>query len=158
MASVETHGHAAAEYVSYAASLGYVCHLAARTRAYARAPLAVFPLWIEPAIWLGQIRFLFDRRGQPASYFTYAFLTRQVEQRLLDDPRVTLHISEWKEGDRLWIMDMVAMPGYLRSTLAQVAGLVPQADAVRYLRRSSNGQVRKHVCLSRTADGFRLDR
>lgn len=158
MALPETHGHAAAEYQSYAASLGYACHLAARTRGYARAPLAVLPLWIEPAIWLGQIRFLFDRRGQPASYFTYAFLTEEVEHRLLHDPRVTLHISEWKEGDRLWIMDMVALPGYLRSALRQVADLRPRADALRYLRRLPNGQVKKTVQLTRTADGFRLAR
>ncbi|WP_425602518.1 toxin-activating lysine-acyltransferase [Luteimonas galliterrae] len=158
MASIETYRHAAEEYVSYATYIGYACHLAARTRSYARAPLAVFPLWIEPAVWLSQIQFLFDRRGQPVSYFTYAFLTEAVEHRLLHDPRVILHISEWKEGDRIWVLDMVAMPGYLRSTLSLAASVFPDADRICYLRRLPDGQIKKTVRLARTANGFRLNR
>ena len=144
--------------MSYAISLGYACHLAARTRNYARAPLIVLPLWIEPAIWLGQIRFLFNHRGEPVSYFTYAYLSEEVEERIIRDDRVALHISEWKEGTRIWILDMVASPGFLRSTLSLVAELFHHETEIRYLRRMSGGQVKKVVCMTSTGHGIRIRR
>ena len=148
----------ASEYVEYAQALGYVCHLASRTTRYALAPMALLPMWIEPAIWLGQICFLFDGRGQPVAYFTYAYLTKEVENRLLSDPRVTFHISEWKEGDRVWIMDMVAMPGRLRETLSLAAAEFSALGQVAYLRRGVDGQIKKVVRIVRSGDGLHLQR
>lgn len=156
MIRLETNEHAEAEYIAYATQLGYACHLASRTRKYSRAPVAVFPFWIEPAIWLSQIRFLFDHRGQPVSYYTFAFLEASVERRLIEDPRVILHISEWKEGDRVWVLDLVALPGYLRNTLNHVVTTLPSSEPIKYLRRYDDGRVRKAVTVLRKGNRYGL--
>lgn len=146
------------DFTAQAVSLGCACHLVSRTKAYLRAPTAVFPIWIEPAIALGQIEFLFDRRGNVVSYFTYAFLTQSVEHRLVNDLNVILHISEWKEGNRLWVLDLVAAPGYLLPTMRYARDVIfKDYKQLSYLRRNTDGVVRKTVTLRRAKFGVGAD-
>jgi hemolysin-activating ACP:hemolysin acyltransferase len=79
----------------------------AKSDEYCQYPIACITLWIEPAIRHEQIHFFFDDAGQACGYVTWAWLAADSERRLLHDPDVLLHISEWNEGSSLWILDFV---------------------------------------------------
>jgi hemolysin-activating ACP:hemolysin acyltransferase len=74
---------------------------------------------------------------------TWAFLDADTEQRLIQDPEVLFHLSEWNEGKRLWIMDFVLLDGNVRQVLREAHALFPNIKAAKSLRRLENGKVRK---------------
>jgi len=124
--------------------LGLVAQLMYQSRVYQSYPLACLRYWIEPAIELQQIQFLFDHEGTPLAYWTWAFLAPDVEYRLIHDPKVLLHESEWNEGNKLWIMDLVASRGYLRSVISYMkSSIFLNYEKAHSLRRDRDGVVRK---------------
>jgi len=66
----------------------------------------------RPAIKLRQVHFLYDERGSPIAYATWAFLEPSTGSELVEDGSRFLHFSEWNEGTELWIMDFVAPFGH----------------------------------------------
>lgn len=79
---------------------------------YARAPEKKFFFlsdtdWLLlPPIVLDQCR-LFMKAGIPHAFFTWAFVSDAVDKRLRSGvPRVAPH--EWKSGEHLWLIDVVA--------------------------------------------------
>lgn len=61
--------------------------------------------WIIPAIELRQIKIFFDVAGRPIGFFTWAFLAEDVASEIKCG-RMPSHLSEWNEGDELWIIDL----------------------------------------------------
>jgi cytolysin-activating lysine-acyltransferase len=127
----------------YHKQMGRVAVAMTRSDNYCHYPIACLAVWIRPPVLLEQIHFFSDRSGALAGYMTWAFLADDVERRLLTDPDVLLHISEWNEGDTLWIMDFVAFRGHLRSCLMEAATLFPGHAFASSLRRRDDGSVRK---------------
>ena len=79
---------------------------------YARAPekkfffLADTDWLLLPPIVLDQCR-LFMKAGIPHAFFTWAFVSDAVDKRLRSGvPRLAPH--EWKSGEHLWLIDVVA--------------------------------------------------
>lgn len=101
------------------AHVGYALRLACATSV---SPLSMNEwsrrLW--PAIRLDQIEFLFNSSGAPVAYATWAFLTEESGERLASDPGYVLHLSEWNEGDQLWILDIVAFPGLVQTLIRKL--------------------------------------
>lgn len=128
---------------NYYLQLGWAATAMMKSDLYCQYPVACLDLWIRPAIVLGQIHFFVDRAGAPRGYVTWAFLSPDVERRLLDDPEVVLHLSEWNEGDRLWLLDLVVPGERLRPRIREVKRLFPDIDAARSVRRDDDGRVRK---------------
>jgi cytolysin-activating lysine-acyltransferase len=126
--------------------LGIVCFLLTRSATRKNIALANVRLWIEPPILLNQIAYYFDSRGLPAAYMTWAWLSEDVEERLITDKNFLLHISEWNEGRRLWVMDIVTLNDngttLLRRMLRDVAS---KAKGYSWVRRGPDGSVRKVV-------------
>lgn len=108
---------------------------------YARAPekkflfLADTDWLVLPPIVLDQCR-LYLKNQIPYAFFTWAFVSDAIDRRLREGhPRLAPH--EWKSGEHLWLIDLVApfggldeMIGELRKTLAperKLCGLVPDA-------------------------------
>ncbi|MFC5437308.1 toxin-activating lysine-acyltransferase [Rhodanobacter umsongensis] len=127
----------------YMRALGAVSAVMMRSPEYCQYPIACLAEWIRPALLLDQYHLFHDEGGNLVGYMTWAFLAEDVEQRLLHDPAVLFHLSEWNEGDRLWIMDFVVLNHDLRPCLdvarARFAGL----GEVRWLRRREDGSIRK---------------
>lgn len=120
---------------------GYVAYLMARQTEYREYPLATMSDWLELPIALGQIQVFFDPvSNAPVGYATWAWLSAEVERRWLDEPSTLLHYSEWNEGDRLWIMDLVAPFGH-------------GADIARHLRRHGFPGHAQAKSLRRDGDG-----
>lgn len=136
----------------YHASIGAVVSLMARSPRYCGFPVASITEWIRPAVLLDQILFFRNPSGPIVGYMTWAFLAEDTEHRLIHDPSVLLHLSEWNEGQRLWIMDMVVINGEGRRFAAQaLRGLFPEHREARSLRRDQEGLVRKIVTWRRRA-------
>jgi cytolysin-activating lysine-acyltransferase len=127
----------------YHRRMGMVAATMTRSSEYCQYPIACLAVWIEPAVLLDQIHFFRDRGDNVVGYMTWAFLAEDTEQRLLHDPEVIFHLSEWNEGDRLWIMDFVLLGGRLRALLKEAARLFPGFERAKSLRRRENGSIRK---------------
>ena len=99
--------------------------------------------WVAPAIKHRQIKFAFDDAGVPVAYWAWAWLAEDVEQRVISDPNVNLHLSEWNEGLNLWIVDMVVINGYLTDVVRHLHSVqFPDATSVYWVRRRPNGLIR----------------
>lgn len=111
-----------------------------RYRAY---PLACVDYWMRPPVLLDQIQFFYSPTGDVVGYVTWAFLADDVAARLQHDPDVLLHLSEWNEGEQLWIMDLALPPGLLPRVIADLARRFADVDEAHFLRRRADGSVRK---------------
>jgi cytolysin-activating lysine-acyltransferase len=97
-------------------------------------------------VLLDQIFFFRDSIGPNNGYMTWAYLTEETERRLINDPNALLHLSEWNEGDRLWIMDLVVIDGETRRHIRQaLKDLIPNHSFAKSLRCYPDGTARKVV-------------
>lgn len=107
-----------------AANLGHAMRLLASCpRREASLKTAVQGLW--PAIQLGQILFLFNSKGIPVAYATWMHVTEEVASSLAAYSETALDISDRNEGDILWITDIVAPFGDVRSLIKKMKQHVP---------------------------------
>jgi len=104
-------------------------------------------LW--PAIRLGQIEFLFNSKGSPVAFATWAYVTAEIAELIAQDHAYRLDISEWNEGDQLWIMDLVAPFGDLRNLVRKLrTAKFGDVGRVHGLRRRANGRASRIVALT----------
>lgn len=61
---------------------------------------------VIPPLLLRQFR-VFRRGGKPFAYASWAFVSREVEERLKSGP-AKLRPGEWKSGDQALIVDLLA--------------------------------------------------
>lgn len=124
-------------------ALGLATWLLGQSRIYRRFPIACISVWIEPAIRHEQIHFFVDETGMVCGYMIWAWLAQDTEQRFLQDPHVTFHLSEWNEGERLWITDFMVLKGSVRERVREAFSLFPAVAQANSLRRCNDGTVRK---------------
>jgi hemolysin-activating ACP:hemolysin acyltransferase len=61
-----------------------------------------------------QLQLFFSEDRVLVGFVTWALLSSQTEARILRSGNPELHPSEWNEGDSLWLIDTVALPGRLK--------------------------------------------
>lgn len=91
---------------------------------------------IVPPMTLNQYK-LYMKEEAPLAYASWAFVDEETEKRLLSG-RVRLSPKDWRSGDRLWLIDLVAPFGGGKDVLKDVRDnifpgrpikqLVPDAD------------------------------
>jgi len=136
-------GDQSPESSDYARQLGVVANLMLQNKRYQYFPMACLIAWIHPAILLKQIKLFYNDKGLPIGYITWAWLAPDVEERWTNDPKVMLHFTEWNEGEALWIMDFLAMPGYAKLLQRHaLADLFPDQTQAKSLRRKPDGSRR----------------
>lgn len=133
----------------YERDMGRVSIAMMRSDDYCQYPIACLTLWVRPAILLEQIHFFYDAAGAYCGYMTWARVAQDVESRLINDPEVLLHVSEWNEGERLWILDFCIFRGNVRGFIAESRKLFGDEEIARSVRRNNDGTVRKVVEWSR---------
>lgn len=79
--------------------------------------LASITQQLMPAVRLGQIHFIYNRRHAPLGYVAWAFITEEVLNRLKEG-QYDLHFSEWNEGDIVYLFDIVSPYGYAKELLS----------------------------------------
>ena len=130
----------------YFVKYGVASHIMAQCRNYRLFQIACQSIWISPPILHRQIEFFRSDEGRPIGYITWAYLAPDVENRLLTDPQFSLHISEWKEGANLWVIDLAAPHGRVKDFLREICQRTfSREHEINYVRRFQNGLVRKKV-------------
>ena len=128
--------------------LGMASFIMASCRNYKLFQIACQTMWIEPAIHHHQIQFFYEDDGRLIGYSTWAYLTPEVEERLLNDANFVMHASEWCEGEQVWIMDFAAPLGHARDLLLALGrDVFPDIPVLKYVRRDNKGNIRKQVAI-----------
>lgn len=92
---------------------------------------------VMPPLTLAQYR-LFYANEKPVGVAFWAFVNEQVEQRLAGGSR--LGASEWRSGDRVWLVEIVAPFGGQDRILADLQETVLAERRFRYIRMQANGK------------------
>lgn len=90
-------------------------------------PLQVLNRLLLPAIKTGQFVLALQNHPlqQPVGLFTWACLTAEAEQRYLQTLDETIQPSDWQQGDRPWLLDLVVPFGHIRDMTTAVRQALP---------------------------------
>jgi cytolysin-activating lysine-acyltransferase len=101
----------AAAGVERASLLGEIAWLMMRSPVHRHLFLADLEWLVAPPLMLRQFR-LYRRDKVPVAFVSWALLTEEAEQRVVNGAW-RLQPGDWKAGDRLWVVDVVAPHGGL---------------------------------------------
>jgi cytolysin-activating lysine-acyltransferase len=116
--------------------------LLGRSEVHRRWLIADIDRYITPPLILNQA-WLFLREQRPVGFFSWAYLTEEAEQGLINGTRPIV-AEDWNAGDRRWSMDVIAPFGDLRAIFAYKKAQGFPNGSGRYLRLGANGKIR-HV-------------
>lgn len=97
--------------------------------------------YLIPPLVLNQA-WLFLRDKKPVGFFSWAHLTLETEQGLIDGTR-PIQAGDWNAGDRRWSMDCIAPFGDLRSIFAYKKAMGFPNGSGRYQRLDAGGKVKR---------------
>ncbi|WP_443750085.1 toxin-activating lysine-acyltransferase [Asticcacaulis solisilvae] len=104
---------------------------------------------IWPAIRLRQIQIILNERGVPVGYAVWAFLTQKTAQAMVLRDNFLPHLSEWNEGDQLWLIDVVAPYGHLKALVKTLRNQTfSRFSHVNAVKRHKDGRVKAVVRLA----------
>ncbi|PPU94330.1 toxin-activating lysine-acyltransferase [Xanthomonas albilineans] len=102
--------------------------------------IAATYMWLWPAIRLGQIMTLQTSRGLWVAYATWAYLSPEIASRRWSCDPPYLHMSEWNEGNELWLIDFVAPFGNAKELGKLLKRkFATEHERVNYVARHSAG-------------------
>ncbi len=120
-------------------------------------PLKSFRESVEPPLILGQYR-IFGFDGVPRGMFTWAWMSPEAEREYVCGG--ALRPEDWRSGDRLWIIDLVAPYRGLTSGIGRWIMTPGNLTETEFLFRrvvGANGTRRiVHVRLDRPHDKARI--
>lgn len=112
---------------SAAAMLWGVTWLASQSPAHKHLFIADLEWLILPPVQLKQFR-LWENEGRPVAFISWAYIGEEVEGRLKEGTN-KLRPNDWKSGDSVVIMDIIAPFGGAKNMLAQLKEQVfPKQD------------------------------
>jgi hemolysin-activating ACP:hemolysin acyltransferase len=126
--------------MSVAERLGWAVYVICRRGCYIDYPLGSLSAWLLPAAQLEQLHVFVDDDKKLLGYMTWAWFGEETEHRWVGGSLEMLHISEWNEGNRLWIIDFVTMPGYTELCMRMAPYVFPQGVVGRSLGRHPNAK------------------
>lgn len=95
---------------------------------------------IIPSARHGKIAFFVNFDSVPVGFVAWAHLAPETEERILRSMDPWLHLSEWNEGETLWVRSLHLPAGFRREGLRLcLDGLFPDENTVRLMqpRRSA---------------------
>jgi cytolysin-activating lysine-acyltransferase len=93
---------------------------------------------VMPALLFEQFR-IFYGNGQPAGLVLWASVSDETDARLSADVPIRLRPDEWKSGNNLWLVEMVAPFGGQDEMLADCAIVVFGGKPFKYQRTTVAG-------------------
>jgi len=93
---------------------------------------------VIPPLTLTQYK-LYMKEEAPLAYASWAFVNEETEKRLLSG-RVRLAPKDWKSGDRLWLIDLVAPFGGGKDVLKDLRDNVFPSRPIKQLVPDSDGK------------------
>lgn len=137
----ETDGSAAAEQApprTVGGALGEIVWLLSQSPAHRHALFLADLEWlVMPPLTLGQYR-LFYGKGRPVGVAVWAFVSEDAEKRLSSGGR--LAAGEWRGGDRLWLVELIAPFGQAEVMLEDLRKTALADRRFRFVRTHPNGR------------------
>ncbi|MGN7612777.1 toxin-activating lysine-acyltransferase [Magnetococcales bacterium HHB-1] len=93
---------------------------------------------VVPPIALGQFR-LFQKERKSIGYASWAYIDEAIEERLKGGS-VRLRPDEWKSGDKLWLIDLVAPFGGHQDLIKDLKEQVFENQTMKTLQTAPDGQ------------------
>jgi cytolysin-activating lysine-acyltransferase len=121
-----------------AETLGAVIGLLLQSPSHRHVFLSDLEWLVVPPLVLRQFA-LFRRGEQTLGYASWALVNEEVEKRLLSG-NVRLAPKEWRSGDRVWLVDLVAPANVAEPFLAELRGRVLAGREVKVLRPGPGGK------------------
>ena len=98
---------------------------------------------VMPALMLGQFRIWHetDKQGNrvPVAFASWAYLDAEAEARLKEGVK-RLRPTDWKSGDALWLIDVIAPFGAAEKAIAQLREQVFKGRPVKSLQPAPDGR------------------
>ncbi|GJJ05044.1 hypothetical protein RugamoR64_55820 [Duganella rhizosphaerae] len=156
MSYLQVYDSGSDEFLRQYEILGRVTSLMSKSASHAQLPLSYLArVWL-PAIRHNNVKCYFNDDGEIVAMLAWAFLSEATIQRLCDSGRMDLHLSEWNEGDQLWIVDFLAPHGNLRYVLRNMRDqLFPGQKRISYCRYKRDHILLKSVTRSDQSAFFR---
>ena len=125
---------------SKAEKYGHAVTLMCACKSHGALPMSYLRAVVQPAVRLGNIKFYFNEEGSIVGYVIWALLAPDVEERLARKREIDLHLSEWHEGNSLWILDLLVPAGNFKYVLEDLkTSLFPSHGSAKY-RRAIRGR------------------
>ena len=105
---------------------------------------------VMPPILLNQYR-LFRADGRIVAFAAWAYLSEAAEARL-QEPNPRLAPADWKSGDRLWLVNMIAPYGHGELALKELEETALKGKGFKMHRRGKDGAGKVEIVI-----GGRLD-
>lgn len=93
---------------------------------------------IVPPMTLNQYK-LYMKEEAPLAYASWAFVDEETEKRLLSG-RVRLAPKEWRSGDRLWLIDLIAPFGGGKDVLKDIRDNIFPSRSIKQLVPDADGK------------------
>jgi cytolysin-activating lysine-acyltransferase len=119
-------------------ALGHAVWLMMNMAQYRHVFLADLEWMVLPPIMLNQYR-LFRIDNRVVAFAAWAYLSEAVEARL-QSPNPRLAPSEWKSGDRLWLIDLHAPFGHQEPALKELRETALKDRAFKMHRWTPQGR------------------
>ena len=101
---------------------------------------------VRAPIEQAQIRFIRNFNLEVIGYYTWARLTPSVSKNYISNPSYALHVSEWNEGDEIWIIDLRSQKGFLKIIYADICSAFGAAHTqVNWRSRNNYNHVRLDI-------------
>ena len=120
------------------AALGAVVRLLMAMPAFRHIFLADLDWMVQPPILLNQHR-LFRAEGRVVAFASWAYLSVEAEARL-QEPNPRLAPADWKSGDRLWLVSMVAPFGHAEMAVKELAETALKGQRFKMHRLEAGGR------------------
>jgi len=114
------------------ALIGQVAWLMMNSRAHRHLFMSDLEWLVVPPVSLRQMR-LWRKDGRPVIYASWAEVSEEVEKRILSGV-VKLAPQDWKSGDRLWLIDVVAPWGGAAQAVKELSEQVFKGRVPKTLR------------------------
>lgn len=105
-----------------------------------RADLAEVLDVLEPAIWHGQVIYFQDAYGSLCGMAFYAGLSDRIERSMLGSGSLSLHNTDWNEGERYWVIALAVNGRGIRAMLEPLRAEMAKVTEVVYFRRARPGR------------------
>lgn len=136
---------------SNAETLGQIFVLLAQSKLHRSWRVIEIERYLIPALQHSQFRLYYDKNGIPFGYVSWAWLTKETEDRYLAGG-YALQPTDWTGGDRPWIIDWIAPKGGTRFIIKDLRSLretLWRRTPVKAIRPNKSGPGQKVVLFAR---------
>jgi cytolysin-activating lysine-acyltransferase len=126
-------------FILVESAIGIALMLATKSKNHQFLFASDFEWLILPAISLKQYKVFRSKKSEPIAFVTWAKVSEDVEKRLLNG-HIKLAPKDWKSGDKLVLIDVIAPFGGSKEILKQLHDSEFKETTAHFLQRDADGK------------------